>query len=202
MDIEIKKEETKAVSRPVRKKEFHEHFSVYLILLSTVLICLHVMSRFNLEIDDLTIGYSTILFSTIYFITNVITKKFDFKKAIIAIGTSVIAMLIFVYFSKYLNTKVVDSYIVYGQVFAYIISQLLNLIIYYYLLVNTELKARWIYMTYIFSLAAYYFISILFSTRIIITDTFWPTFFCSLILSGILAAMYAFFDSMIKRGQE
>ena len=203
-----KKEEVKEIKQEtikknvVKEKESHEHFGVYAFLLSTVLICLHVMGRFTLDIDQVTIGYSVILFSTVYFITNVITKKFDFKQSIFAIIISTIALLIFVYFSKYLNTKVVDYFVVYGQVFAYIISQLLNLIIYYYLLVNTELKARWIYLTYVFALAAYYFISILFSTRIIMTENFWPTFFCSLVLSSILAVMYAFYDCLIRRGQE
>lgn len=208
MDIVEEKEEsikTASVSSKQKievKKEIHESFSVYLFLLSTVLICLQVMGRFHFNLGDITLDYSVLLFSTVYFITNVITKKFDFKKAIFAILVSSMAMLIFVYFSKYLNTKVVDYFVVYGQTFAYIISQLLNLIIYYYLLVNTELKARWIFLTSMFSLAAYYFIAILFFNRIVITDTFWPTFFSSFILSGILAVMYAFYDSLVKRGCE
>ena len=184
------------------KKEIHESFSVYLFLLSTVLICLQVMGRFHFNVGNITLDYSVLLFSTVYFITNVITKKFDFKKAIFAILVSSILMLVFVYFSKYLNAKVVDYFVVYGQTFAYIISQLLNLIIYYYLFVNTELKARWIFLTSMFSLSAYYFISLLFLNRIVITDTFWPTFFSSFILSGILAVMYAFYDSLVKRGCE
>jgi len=183
-------------------KEPQEHFGIYLFLLSTILICLHVMSRFNFIINDIKLDYSVVLFSSVYFVSNIITKKFDFKKSILAIAVSAVAMLLFVYFSRYLNTKVVDYFVIYGNTFAYIISQLLNLIIYYYLLVNTELKSRWVYLTYLFSLAAYYFISILFSTRIIITDSFWPTFFCSFILSGIIAIMYAFYDSLIRRGHE
>ena len=206
MDIGEKEESVKTLPSSKQKvevkKEIHESFYVYLFLLSTVLICLQVMGRFHFNIGDITLDYSVLLFSTVYFITNVITKKFDFRKAIFAILVSSMAMLIFVYFSKYLNAKVVDYFVVYGQTFAYIISQLLNLIIYYYLLVNTELKARWIFLTSMFSLAAYYFIAILFFNRIVITDNFWPTFFSSFILSGILAVMYAFYDSLVKRGCE
>lgn len=195
--------EKKETQKPkqVEKKEIREHFGVYLFLLSTVLICLHVMGRFELTIANITVGFSTLLFPTVYFISNIITKKFDFKKTIIAILTSSIAMLLFVYLSKYLNTKVVDYFVIYGEIFAYIISQLLNLLVYYYLLVNTDLKSRWVYLTYLCSIMAYYFIAILFSTRIIITDTFWITFFCSVVLSAIIAIMYAFYDSMIPRGQ-
>ncbi len=198
--ITIPKKEV--VHEKVYEKETHEHFPVYLFLLSTVLICLHVMSRFTIELGDVTLSYAVILFSTVYFITNVITKKFDFKKAIMAIVLSSIFMMIFIWFSQYLNAKVLDFYIIFGQLFAYVISQLLNLIIYYYLLVNTILKARWIYMSYLFALSAYYFISILFANRVVMTDLFWPTFFCSVLLSGILAIMYAFYDSFIKRGVE
>lgn len=190
------------VHEKVYEKGTHEYFPVYLFLLSTVLICLHVMSRFTIDMGDVTLSYAVILFSTVYFITNVITKKFDFKKAIMAIVLSSIFMMIFIWLSQYLNAKVLDFYIIFGQLFAYVISQLLNLIIYYYLLVNTILKARWIYMSYLFALSAYYFISILFANRVVMTDLFWPTFFCSVLLSGILAIMYAFYDSLIKRGAE
>ncbi len=190
------------VSKNTKQKESHEHFSIYLFLLSTVLICLHVMSRFSIDMGDVTLSYAVILFSTVYFITNVITKKFDFKKAITAIVVSSFFMMIFIWFSQYFNAKVVDFYVIFGQLFAYVISQLLNLIVYYYLLVNTILKARWIYMSYMFALSAYYFIFILFANRVVMTDIFWPTFFCSILLSGILAIMYAFYDSLIKRGVE
>ncbi len=178
-----------------------ENLYVYIFLLSAVWICLYVMSRFGLVIHGLTIGYSTILLPTIYFITNVITKKFDFKQSIFAILISSVAMLIFVYFSRFVNTKVVDYFIIYGQVFAYIMSQLINLIIYYYLLVNTDLKARWIFLTYLFSTMVYYFIAILFSTRLVFASAFWPTFFTSIGFSTIFAIMYSFYDSMIQRGQ-
>ncbi len=196
--------ETKEKAKPKKQEigDIREHFGVYLLLLSTVLICLHVMGRFELKISTVTVGFSTLLFPTVYFISNIITKKFDFKKTIVAVLTSSIAMVLFVYLSKYLNAKVVDYFVIYGEVFAYIISQLLNLLIYYYLLVNTELKARWIYLTYLFSIMAYHFIVILFSTRIIITDTFWITFFCSVVLSAIIAIMYAFYDCMVPRGQD
>ena len=196
--------ETKEKAKPKKQEigDIREHFGVYLLLLSTVLICLHVMGRFELKISTVTVGFSTLLFPTVYFISNIITKKFDFKKTIVAVLTSSIAMVLFVYLSKYLNAKVVDYFVIYGEVFAYIISQLLNLLIYYYLLVNTELKARWIYLTYLFSIMAYHFIAILFSTRIIITDTFWITFFCSVVLSAIIAIMYGFYDCMVPRGQD
>jgi len=197
-----KEEKVTKVEQISPRKTDHEHFLIYAFLLSTVLICLHVMGRFTFEIDEVTIGYSVILFSTVYFITNVITKKFDFRKSVFAILISMFALMIFIYLSKFLNGKTLDNYVIFGEVFAYLISQLLNLIIYYYLLVNTELKARWIYLNYVFSLGTYYFISILFATKIIMTEIFWPTVFCSLILSAILAIMYAFYDMFIERGHE
>ena len=89
-----------------------------------------------------------------------------------------------------------------GEMSGYLISQLINLYIYIFLLNNTRSPAIIVWINYLFSLIIFYMFYTLMNLSVIVTDTYWAGYFVSLIIQGIECFFATVIDVKIKRGLE
>ena len=78
--------------------------------------------------------------------------------------------------------------------FGYIVSQMINLCIYYYLLINTDTNKFAVLATYVFVMLIDNLINMLFASRMIMLDSFWKTYFVNILVETIISIVLIQFD--------
>lgn len=186
--------------KKTNKKTKYEDTWIYILLLSAIVILGQALKNYTFQVDNFNLTYSLFLLPVIYFLTNYITKKKGYKKAILGISISGISMVLFVFLINLCTGRGFDFYNVAGDFCGYIVSQCINLTIYQFLLNNTKSNFILVFLNYIFALVVYYLFYSLFYINTLAVDTYWPAYFTTLILQAILIMMLTYIDMRIKRG--
>ncbi|MBQ2639433.1 MAG: VUT family protein [Bacilli bacterium] len=194
------KKENKLKNKKKTNLEYEDNW-IYVLLLSAVVILGESLKNYTFELERFSLTYALFLLPIIYFLTNYITKKKGYKKSILAISISGIAMVLFVAIMNICVGRGFEFSNVVGDFCGYIISQLINLTIYQFLLDNTKPNFILIFLTYIFALVVYYLFYSLFYITTLNVDTYWVAYFTTLILQGMLIMPLVFIDLHIKRGK-
>ncbi len=179
-----------------------EGWWVYVLLLSTVVILAQSLKDYTFSFDNVTLTYSIFILPIIYFVTNYITKKYGYTKSIVGISVSGVSLVLFTFIMSFVIGQDFSFYDICGGFCAYVISQLVNLTIYQYILVNTGGSFILTYLTYIFAFVVYYLFYTLIYMDLLVFDNYWVSYFATLILQGVLCFLLVFFDCNIKRGIE
>ena len=175
----------------------HEEVSswVYILLLTSVAILGWVLGKFNFNIGKASLTLAVFAYPFRYFIANIITKKFGYKETMNGISYSACLMLLFMIVASLLAEQNVDYVPVTGEVFGYLASQIINLTIYYYLYMNTDSNKLAILATYIVAMLADNLISMLFISRMMVVETFWRTYFVTILIEAIISIILINFDN-------
>lgn len=193
---------TKKVTKT--KKEYENQLYsdswIYIMLLMTLVLLTHSIENYYFIIDNIQLTISLFLLPIIYFILNVITKKYGYSKTIQAISISGLALVLFVILIEFVVGNGLSFDSIYGEFCAYVISCFVNLTIYYFLLNNTNMSRLAILLNYIFVLIVYYFIYTLFSINLLYLDNFWIAYFSTLLIQLFICIIISFVDKYIKRG--
>ena len=96
--------------------------------------------------------------------------------------------------------KDMDFGSLYGAILGYLVSQIVNTMIYKFLLVNTNSPYLLILLNYIFAYIVFYMIYTIVHLDMIILDTFWISYFVVLIIQSIMSMGLAFLDKKILVG--
>ena len=169
-----------------RKKKKYEDCYIYIALLTTLVIFLEALKPYTFRIANVNLSYSLIGLPLVYFISNYICKKYDYKKAVAAIAISGVVFVCFdAIVSFALGERLMLSSIS-GEFCAYVISQFVNLTIYVFITNNIDNKEIFIYINYLFSLVTYYMIYTLINLSKISLDTYWKGYFITLIIQIII----------------
>ena len=179
-----------------------EGWWVYVLLLSTIVILAHSLKDYTFSFDNVSLTYALFLLPVIYFVTNYITKKYGYTKSIIGISVSGVVLVLFSFIMSFVIGKDFSFYDICGGFCAYVVSQLVNLTIYQYLLVNTSGSFLLIYLTYLFAFVVHYLFYTLIYMDLLVFDNYWISYFSTLILQGMLTFLLVFFDVNLKRGIE
>ncbi|MCI6108198.1 MAG: hypothetical protein PUE33_06800 [bacterium] len=179
-----------------------EGWWVYILLLSTVVILAQSLKDYTFSFDNVTLTYSIFILPVIYFITNFITKKYGYGKSIISISFSGVAMVVFSFIMSFVIGQNFSFYDICGGFCGYVISQLVNLTIYQYILVNTSGSFILIYLTYIFAFVVNYLFYTLIYMNLLVFDNYWLSYFSTLIIQGVFCFLLVFLDVNMKRGIE
>lgn len=179
-----------------------EGWWVYVLLLSTIVILAQSLKDYTFSFDNVSLTYALFLLPVIYFVTNYITKKYGYTKSIIGISVSGVVLVLFSFIMSFVIGKDFSFYDICGGFCAYVVSQLVNLTIYQYLLVNTSGSFLLIYLTYLFAFVVHYLFYTLIYMDLLVFDNYWISYFSTLILQGMLTFLLVFFDVNIKRGIE
>ena len=122
--------------RVVKKEEIGSW--VYILLLTSVTILGWVLGKFDFSIGKTTLTIAVFAYPFRYFIANIITKKYGYKEAMNGISYSACLLLLFAIVASLFGQHDVDYVPLTGELFGYMLSQMINLSIYYYLLINTK----------------------------------------------------------------
>ncbi len=179
-----------------------EGWWVYVLLLSTIVILAQSLKDYTFSFDNVSLTYALFLLPVIYFVTNYITKKYGYTKSIIGISVSGVVLVLFSFIMSFVIGKDFSFYDICGGFCAYVVSQLVNLTIYQYLLVNTSGSFLLIYLTYLFAFVVHYLFYTLIYMDLLVFDNYWISYFSTLILQGMLTFLLVFFDVNLKRGIE
>ena len=175
----------------------HEEVSswVYILLLTAIAILGWVLGKFDFNIGKASLTLAIFAYPFRYFIANIITKKYGYKETMNGISYSACLMLLFIIVASLLGQRDIDYIPVTGEIFAYLVSQMVNLTIYYYLYMNTDGNNKLpILATYIFAMLVDNLISMLFISRMTMVDAFWRTYFVTILVEAIISIILINFD--------
>lgn len=175
---------------------------VYILLLSTIVILGQSLKGYTFSLENVTLTYSIFILPFVYFIANYIAKKYGYGKAIVGISISGVVMVLFGLIMSFATGQGFSFYDVCGDFCGYVISQLVNLTIYEFLLNNTTTPFILMFLTYVFSLVVFNLFYTLIYMDTLIFDNYWISYFSALIFQGIVCFLLTFFDGNIKRGIE
>ena len=167
---------------------------VYVLLLTAVTILGWVLGNFDFSVGKTTLTIAIFAYPFRYFIANIITKKYGYKETFNAISYSACLLLFFAIVANILGQQEIDYVPLTGEILGYLASQVVNLVFYYYIFINTDSNKFALLATYILAMLMDNFISMLFSSRMILADSFWRTYFVTIIIEGIISAGLIFLD--------
>jgi len=190
------------MTKKMTKEELQEMYNdswIYIMLLSTIVILTESLKNYTFVLTT-KVTYAIFLIPVILLITNYITKKYGFKRSLLAIAISTLSLIAFVaimYFAIGINFS---FSIVSGQVVGYLVCQLVNLFIYCFLLNNTSSPYILVLINYIFSLIAFYLAYTVMQADLVIGKDFWGGYFITLVIQLVEIIIITLFDKSIKRG--
>lgn len=190
------------MTKKITKEELQDMYNdswIYIMLLSTIVILTESLKNYTFVLTT-KITYAIFLIPVILLITNFITKKYGYKKSLLAIAISTLSLIAFVaimYFAIGINFS---FSIIAGQVVGYLICQLVNLFIYCFLLNNTSSPYILVLINYLFALIAFYLSYTVMQADLVIGNKFWNGYFITLVIQLAEIIVITLFDKSIKRG--
>ena len=188
----------------MKKKQLEEEYNdcwIYILLLTTLTILIQSIKSYKFRLMGSYIGYNIFLIPGTYFLTNYICKKYDYKKAMAAIAISAVIFVGFIVTMEFAMGKGLVLSNLLGDFFGYVVSQIVNLTIYVFLLNNTRSPYALVYLNYLFSLVIYYMIYTLMYLYQVIQDGYWNKYFITIGIEILICLPIAYIDKQIKRGR-
>lgn len=190
----------KTENEKMMEKDLKQLIYAYIFLLASCLLLTGVLDNFKINIIDMNATYKTLALPVIFFIANIITKKFGFKVATKAIVISTLTSFIFSGILNLILLNKVNLFVTFKDVIGYMVAMFINLSIYYYLLINTKMSFIPVTLTYLFSLLINNLTSMLFKYNMIYSDYFWQEYFLLIIVQLTIVLPLAVIDKEIERG--
>ena len=188
----------------MRKRQLEEEYNdcwIYVLLLTTLAILIQSIKSYKFTVMGCVISYNVFLIPGIYFLSNYICKKYDYKKSMAAIAISGVIFVGFMVTMEFaLGRGLVLSTLI-GDFCGYVVSQFVNLMIYVFLMNNTRSPYILIFLTYLFSIIIYYMIYTLIYLDLVIIDGYWLKYFTTIAIEVIICLPVAWIDKNIKRGR-
>lgn len=166
---------------------------VYILLLTSVTILGYVLSKFDFTLFKVTLAGGIFVYPFRYFVANIITNKYGYKETMNGISYSALMLLLFITVSSLLSSYDINYIPVTGEIFAYIISQMINLTIYKRLMDNTDNNKLSILATYIFAMLVDNLVSMLFASRMMVSRAFFGSYLLTIIVEAIVAFILIWF---------
>lgn len=199
--MEKKKVAKKGTRRKkINKEEIYEDGWMYVLLLSTLVILISSLGNYKFSIGTTSLTYAIFLLPLVYFLANYITKKYGYRKTMVAISISSFSLVLFNIIMCLIVGKNINLISLSSEFSGYLISQLVNLTIYYFLMENTTSPIALVYLTYVFSLLINYMFYTLISLNIISIEGYWVGYFTTIGLQAIMCLPIAFIDTLVKKG--
>ncbi len=186
-----------------RIKKLYDDSWMYILLLTTLTILLYSLSTYKFSVSDTKITYSILGLPLVFFIANYITKKYNYAKTVTAIATSAVFMVIFVLVVNFALGKETVLIDISGHFCGYVISQFVNLTIYYFLIQNTNQPLPLIFLTYLFSLIVFYMFYTIINLNMMISEQYWSGYFITLCIQSLICAIISIIDKKtIRKGRD
>lgn len=178
--------------RVIKKEEIASW--VYILLLTSITILGWVLGKFDFSIGKTTLTVAIFAYPFRYFVANIITKKYGYKETMNGISYSACLLLLFAIVASLLGQQDVDYVPLTGELFGYMLSQMINLSIYYYLLINSDNNKLPYLGSYIVAMLVDTLVSMLFASRLVVLGSFWRTYFVTIFIQAIISIFLIYFD--------
>ncbi len=186
-----------------KKDEIYNDSWLYSLILVTLTIFLESLKKYTFTIFGVNLTYALFLLPSVYFIANYIMKKYGYKKAIVSVSASGLALVLFYTLITIMlksNLLLTD---ISGEFCGYVISQFVNITIYAFLLNNTKEENYFLVVgTYMFSLIINYMFYTLIYLNKLALNNFWKGYLITLVIQLVICLIIGIFDLKIKRGRE
>ena len=147
---------------------------------------------------SISISLGILLLPGVYFLSNYILKKYDYKKAIAAIAVSgVISLSFHVILAFFLerNNILTNSC---GDFCGYVVSQFVHILVYEYLFSRNNRKPILVYLTYLGSVIIYLLFFSLIYLYLVLADGFWSNFFLLIFVESIMCIPVTYLDLLVN----
>lgn len=188
------------MSKKINKKEKYNDSWMYILLLSTFVILTESVKTYSFYLKDIKLSYTVFLIPITFAITNYITKKYGIIKSLLSLIISLISLVFFVAIMSFTVGKPLNLEILCSGLIGYIISQVINIFIYKFLLVNTSSPFRLVYLNYIFANIVFYMTKTISNMSVVINDGYWKTYIASIVIQAVLCIFITMLDVKIKAG--
>lgn len=186
-----------------KTKKLYDDSWMYILLLTTLTILLYSLSSYKFRIGEVNLSYSVLGLPLVFLIANYITKKYSYAKTITAIATSAVSMVIFILIMNFALGKATVLSNMSGHFCAYVVSQFVNLMVYYFILQNTTSKLPLVFLSYVFSLIVFYMFYTLIYLDMMTGESYWKGYFISLGIQSIICLVLTIIDNKcITRGRD
>lgn len=187
------------MSRGKTRQKYNDSW-MYILLLSTLVILIESLKTYKFSLFGTPVTYSMFLIPFIFTVTNYITKKYGFRRTLTAIIISTIALIAFVTIMNFAVGREMNFSSISGGLLGYLISQLVNTMIYKFLLVNTNSPFVLIILNYIFGYIVFYMLYTIVHLDTVVTSAFWKSYFIVLGIQAVMSIVLTVFDKKIKVG--
>jgi len=157
------------------------------------------LKTYNIDIKNNIISLSIPMIPFLFLINNYISKKFGYKKGLLSIIVSSISVTLFIILMSFSLNKVFDFSIYKGELLSYIISQLLNLIIYRYIQHNTKTSYPVVFLSYVFSLIIFHMVYTLSYLDTTILDGYWIRYLLNISIEVIVCICITILDKKVLK---
>ncbi len=185
-----------------KKEEIYDDSWLYSLILITMTIFLEALKKYTFTIFNVNLTYALFLLPVVYLIANYIMKKYGYKKAVVSISISGLALVLFYTLVTVLLKRELLLTNISGEFCGYVISQFANLTIYAFLLNNTKLNYFLVVINYIFALVINYMFYTLIYLNKVVLNNFWKGYLITLLIQTVICFIIGFLDIKIKRGIE
>ena len=172
---------------------------IYMLLLTTLNILIQSIRAYSFTIKGYMIGYGLLLLPGLFFVTNYICKRYGAKKAFASIAFSSIICAGYTAIMSIALGRTLVLTSIFSNLCSYVVSQIVNLFIYVFLLNNTRSNYFLVFVTYMFSIVIYYMFFTLAHLDAIIEDGYWEKYFIIMAIEFILCIPITIFDKRVKR---
>ena len=180
-------------------EEKYEDCWVYFLLLTTAVIFISSLKSFTFTLLGVELTYALFFLPLIYFISNYITKMFDYKKAVSAIAISGVMSICFLAIISFAMGKrlILSSHS--AEFCGYVVSQFFNLTLYYHLTKNKKDSLINLFIVNLLSLIIFYLFYTLIDLRELTYSTYWMGYGLTIIIQGIICIPFTILDFKIKK---
>ena len=176
----------------------------FYVIIIYILILAESVKVYTFQIPKISINisYSIILIPIIYLILNYIIKKYGSKKAISSMCLGAVAVILFLSIMSFSLNQQFSFKVISGELCAYLISSMLNILIYNYLLNNTTLPWPIIVINYLCSCAVFHMFYTLIYLESVTTLSFWKEYFITILIEFVIILVLSIIDKITRQGRD
>ena len=181
-----------------KQKQIEEPFWIYLFFLTSLAIFSSVLRGIKFDIDIYSISVCVFIYPMIFYILNVMTRKYGYHRSLEAIFISATIMILFMLISGFIFNKDIDTLTYLGLFTSYLLSSFLNLIIYYFLFMNTTVPKITLFTNYLFSIIVSEMVYLVLTLNGVLADDFWMVLLLEVGIQSIFAFIFTLYDQTKK----
>lgn len=170
------------------------------MLLSVTCVLAVALKTYQFTIFGNTLTFSLFIVPFIIFISNYITKKYGFKNSLFSTVVSTLMIVAFLLLIDNLTNRQASIMEIGGFIVIYFGSMFVNLLIYYYIILNMTFQSIMIGLNYLFTLVLNSFLYLLFFHNLVLSNSLWIELTLSFIIEFIISIGLIYCDRKIERG--